>query len=167
MWALKAKIKNFTNWFAQFTIKSKEELNQMTSSALKAPKNLTSQYNTNSRCWLSPQTAEEEDLPRVFSWYNKGVITPVKDQYPAGWCAVFTSVAMMETAYQIKTGDKQEFSQQSIGACVNGDIDAGTNIDSIMEHVLRHGVALYQDAPFLNEANKIIFLFRFIVVFYD
>ena len=117
----------------------------------KAPKNLTSEFNTNSRCWLSPQTAEEEDLPREFSWYNKGFIAPVRNQGGTSWCAVFTAVSMMETVYQIKTGDKQEFSQQSLGACVNGDIRTGINAPPLMDHVMSHGVALYEDAPFLAQ----------------
>ena len=64
---------------------------------------------------------------------------------------MFASVSMMETAYQIKTGDKREFSQQSIGACVNGDIKTGTNAGQIMNYVMDHGVALYENAPFLDE----------------
>ena len=70
---------------------------------------------------------------------------------------MFASVSMMETAYQIKTGDKREFSQQSIGDCAIGDVKKGANVDTIMNYVMSHGVRLYEDAPFLHEVIQFDF----------
>ncbi|KAF1743235.1 hypothetical protein MXB_2564 [Myxobolus squamalis] len=58
-----------------------------------------------------------EFIPAEYDNRQRGIVTPVKDQYGCGSCYAFSAVASIESAFAIKTGVLTELSEQEIVSC--------------------------------------------------
>jgi len=64
-------------------------------------------------------------LPAAVDWVSEGAVTEVKNQGNCGSCWAFATVASLEGAYYLKTGNLLEFAEQQLVSC--DDVDAGCN----------------------------------------
>ncbi|KAF7268188.1 hypothetical protein GWI33_018650 [Rhynchophorus ferrugineus] len=58
--------------------------------------------------------------PSSYDWRSQNVVNPVKDQGQCGSCWAFSSVAVVESAYAIKTGKLVSLSEQQLVDCARG-----------------------------------------------
>lgn len=67
------------------------------------------------------RTMMMEDLPAVsitpINWFDKDVVQGVKDQKSCGSCWAFSATAAVESAFAIKTGKLNNFSEQQLVDC--------------------------------------------------
>jgi len=61
-----------------------------------------------------------QDIPASFDWRTKNVVNPVQDQGQCGSCWTFSTIAVIESAWAIKTGKLQKLSEQEIVDCSHG-----------------------------------------------
>jgi len=61
-----------------------------------------------------------EATPDSWDWRTKGVVNPVQNQGQCGSCWTFSTIAVIESAYAIKTGKLQKLSEQEIVDCSHG-----------------------------------------------
>jgi len=61
-----------------------------------------------------------QDIPTSFDWRTKGVVNPIQNQGQCGSCWTFSTIAVIESAYAIKTGKLQKLSEQEIVDCSHG-----------------------------------------------
>lgn len=59
------------------------------------------------------------DLPESFDWVKKGALPPIRNQGKCGGCYTFATVAAVEAAHFIRTGQILQFSEQQILSCSN------------------------------------------------
>jgi len=59
-------------------------------------------------------------MPPSFNWVDKNVVSPVQNQGQCGSCWTFSTAAVIESAYAIKTGKLQKLSEQEIVDCSHG-----------------------------------------------
>jgi len=59
-------------------------------------------------------------VPATWDWRTKGVVNPVQNQGQCGSCWTFSTIAVIESAYAIKTGKLQKLSEQEIVDCSHG-----------------------------------------------
>ncbi|XP_064076719.1 procathepsin L-like [Vanessa tameamea] len=57
------------------------------------------------------------DAPESFDWRKQGVVSVVKDQRRCGSCWAFSTIATVESAYAIKTGQSVLLSEQQLVDC--------------------------------------------------
>jgi len=60
------------------------------------------------------------DTPTSWDWRTKGVVNPIQNQGQCGSCWTFSTIAVIESAYAIKTGKLQKLSEQEIVDCSHG-----------------------------------------------
>jgi len=60
------------------------------------------------------------DIPTSYDWRTKGVVNPIQNQQQCGSCWTFSTIAVIESAYAIKTGKLQKLSEQEIVDCSHG-----------------------------------------------
>ncbi len=58
-------------------------------------------------------------LPTSIDWRNKGVVSAIRDQQSCGSCWAFSTVATLESAVAIKTGNLYDLSEQELVSCAN------------------------------------------------
>jgi len=58
--------------------------------------------------------------PTSWDWRTKGVVNPIQNQGQCGSCWTFSTIAVIESAYAIKTGKLQKLSEQEIVDCSHG-----------------------------------------------
>ena len=70
-----------------------------------------------------PPTLVTAELPASFSWYDRGVITDVKNQGQCGSCWAFSAVAAIESAFNIAVNQsKRALPSQCTTTCGNESI---------------------------------------------
>ncbi|XP_076255628.1 digestive cysteine proteinase 1-like [Rhynchophorus ferrugineus] len=91
------------------------------------------------------QAPADADIPASFDWRPKGVLNAVKDQGSCGSCWAFGSIAVVESALAIKTGNLLSLSEQQLVDCARGGIyfsegcDGGYFQDAL-DYVSKNGV---------------------------
>ena len=104
--------------------------------------------------WHEPSVAPE-DLKRSVDWREAGGVAPVKDQGTCGSCWAFGTVAALEGALFVKTGDQLTLSEQALVDCSwpegNNGCDGGED-SMAYEWMLHHqGVpSTAEYGPYLN-----------------
>eukprot|EP01116_Phalansterium_solitarium_P017456 TRINITY_DN4307_c0_g2_i1.p1 TRINITY_DN4307_c0_g2~~TRINITY_DN4307_c0_g2_i1.p1 ORF type:complete len:362 (-),score=144.39 TRINITY_DN4307_c0_g2_i1:439-1485(-) len=58
-----------------------------------------------------------QDIPTSFDWRTKGVVSPVQNQGGCGSCWAFSTAAVLESAWAVKTGNLTKLSEQEIVDC--------------------------------------------------
>jgi len=61
-----------------------------------------------------------QDIPPAFDWRTKNVVNPIQNQGQCGSCWTFSTIAVIESAYAIKTGKLQKLSEQEVVDCSHG-----------------------------------------------
>ncbi|KAF7268187.1 hypothetical protein GWI33_018649 [Rhynchophorus ferrugineus] len=91
------------------------------------------------------QAPADVAIPTSFDWRSKGVLNAVKDQGNCGSCWAFASVAVVESAYAIKTGNLLSLSEQQLVDCARGGsyisegCDGGIYEDAL-DYVTKNGI---------------------------
>ena len=81
------------------------------------------------RASATPSSSYKYNLPASVDWRTKGVLNPVKDQGGCGSCWAFGTIAALESALAIATGNLQSLSEQNLVDCTYGrDGCSGGNI---------------------------------------
>lgn len=109
----------------------------------------------------APKTWEKEKLwslsiPDQIDWHAQGKVTEPRDQQHCGGCYSFSSVAALESAYAIKTGNLENFSEQHLINC--GPYSGigmlfgcnGGSVITAMEFFKKYGVHSYAQFPYVG-----------------
>lgn len=94
------------------------------------------------------------DFPNVevaasIDWRTKNVVNPVRDQKQCGSCWAFSSVAALETAHAIKTGNLVDFSEQQLVDCVRTSFGCnGGNQSTAFNYWETHYAELETNYPY-------------------
>merc|ERR1711957_634495 len=70
----------------------------------------------------TPTTLPSKTIPVSFDWREHHKVTPVKDQAQCGSCWTFATVATLEGAHAIKTGQLLSFAEQQFVSCVPEEV---------------------------------------------
>jgi len=92
-----------------------------------------------------------EDMPHLFDWRDKGIMTPVKHQMNLGSCGVFAAVAVFESLIKKETGKSVDLSEQQI---INGSRDfvpSGISSVDAMKYIKQHGLVLEDRLPYQDK----------------
>ncbi|KAJ3694273.1 hypothetical protein LUZ60_009753 [Juncus effusus] len=91
-----------------------------------------------------------EAAPDSIDWRAKGVVTPIKNQYPCGSCWAFAPVAAIESLINIKTGQMTSLSEQEIIDCVpdTSTCKGGFATDSFNFVISNEGITTEADYPY-------------------
>lgn len=58
-----------------------------------------------------------DKIPKYINWTEKGVVTPVKDQYDCGSCWAFSTTGAIESFHAIRTGTLISLSEENLIDC--------------------------------------------------
>lgn len=93
------------------------------------------------------------DLPNSIDWNEKGAVTPVKNQGACGSCWAFSTTGALESAFFLKTGVLESFSEQELVSC--DTVDQGCNgglMDSAFEFIHKNqGICKESDYPYTGQ----------------
>lgn len=101
------------------------------------------------------RTVEDGDLKRAVDWRSAGGVAPIKDQGTCGSCWAFGTVAALEGALFVKTGERLALSEQALVDCSwpegNNGCDGGED-SFAYEWMLHHQGApsTAEYGPYLN-----------------
>lgn len=105
---------NFRVGHNKFSDWTKEEFKKMTGIRPRAANTTLVQPN-------NPTNLLPLPVPVSLDWRDKRKVTPVKDQASCGGCWAFATVATLEGAHAIKTGQLLSFSEQQFVSCVDSN----------------------------------------------
>jgi C1A family cysteine protease len=101
--------------------------------------------------------ADVEALPTSVDWRTKNVVSSICDQGQCGSCYAFSTVSTIESAYAIKYGTLQKYSEQEVVDC-SGPLNLGCNggtIDGTFRWVKNNGgLCLESDYPYTSGISK-------------
>lgn len=66
-----------------------------------------------------PPPQPDPSLPIYWNWLALGKVTPIKNQASCGSCWAFGSIAALESAYLIATGNMTDLAEQDLVSCCN------------------------------------------------
>ncbi|CAI5725482.1 unnamed protein product [Peronospora destructor] len=99
-----------------------------------------------------------QDIPDSWDWREHDVVTPVKNQGQCGSCWAFSAVAAMESAYALKTGTLESFSEQELVDCTLGGIDncnhGGEMSEGYQEIINHHGGKIDREVDYEYTAES-------------
>lgn len=91
-----------------------------------------------------------------FSWREKGMVTPIKNQNPYGTCWAFSAVARLESMFLIRHRESLDLSEQALIRCncraCNGKYNNNTGIDHA-QVLINVGLPLETENPYLGDGN--------------
>nr|XP_046913487.1 fruit bromelain-like [Dermatophagoides farinae] len=95
-------------------------------------------------------------IPMKYSWTDHNAVTPIRNQFRCGSCAVFSAVATVESAYLIHYGRKRmispqsiDLSEQSVLDCLqNGVCKDGSYVDESWNIIKRKGISTERERPY-------------------
>ncbi|CAO2837285.1 unnamed protein product [Amaranthus hypochondriacus] len=97
-------------------------------------------------------------IPQSLDWYQKGAVTPIKNQESCGCCWAFATVAAVEGLNKIKTGNLISLSEQDLLDCdTNYDhgCDGGGNMIYAFTFILHNNGILTESAyPYKGVQGK-------------
>lgn len=97
------------------SFKSREEF--LALQTLRVPEFIKNSTRRTSSHFVPVNILKKSYLPEKFTWQNKNVITPVKNQAQCGSCWAFSTTGALEGAYAKKYGNLQSFSEQQLVDC--------------------------------------------------
>ncbi|RDX90008.1 Oryzain alpha chain, partial [Mucuna pruriens] len=99
---------------------------------------------------------DEEELPTMVDWREKGAVSPIKDQGQCGSCWAFSTIAAVEGINQIVTGDLVSLSEQELVDCdkiYNMGCNGGL-MDYAFEFIIQNGgIDTEEDYPYRARDN--------------
>ena len=84
----------------------------------------------------------------VFSWVDRGKVTPIKDQGQCGSCWTFASAAVMESSIYIRRNQSVVLSEQNILNCSGGGSCNGGWYGPVFDYYKSRSAVLQKDAPY-------------------
>lgn len=101
------------------------------------------------------------NIPRKVDWVEKGAVTPIKDQSMCAACYAFATISIVESAYFIKYGKLETFSEQAIIDCghhfspnLKGCVNS--HFKPALEFSIKVGVWKESDYPYEGETGECI-----------
>jgi C1A family cysteine protease len=100
---------------------------------------------------ITPLKVLPSPTDKYFSWRDRGVMTPVKNQNPYGTCWAFASVGALEARYYMRHYEFLDLSEQDLINCLCRKCD-GSSPDHLNDKLLS---GLYTDAsdPYKGDGN--------------
>ncbi|CAL5090223.1 unnamed protein product [Urochloa decumbens] len=88
--------------------------------------------------------------PASVDWRASGAVTPVKDQGRCGSCWAFSTVAVVESIYQIRTGKLVSLSEQELVDCdtLDDGCDGGISYRALQWITSNGGITTEADYPY-------------------
>lgn len=138
------------NKFSHMT--SKEFYDSMLCSDIKSQKS----YLDDNNFIHSYTSLDVEELPSSVDWRSKNVTNVILDQGQCGSCYSFSTTSVLESAYAIKYGDLQVFSEQQMVDCskLSSGCNGGSLDGSFRWFKMNGGVCLYSDYPYISGKTK-------------
>jgi C1A family cysteine protease len=84
-------------------------------------------------------------------WRNEGKVTPVKNQGACGSCWAFSTIGSLESAYAIKNGETQIFSEMELVDCSGEFGNNGCNgglMSNAFDYIKQNQIGLDSDYPY-------------------
>ncbi|KAJ1288956.1 hypothetical protein BS78_02G128500 [Paspalum vaginatum] len=93
--------------------------------------------------------------PASVDWRTSGAVTPVKNQGQCGSCWAFSTVAVVEGIYQIRTGKLESLSEQELVDCDTLDhgCDGGISYRALQWITTNGGITTEDDYPYTGTTD--------------
>jgi len=99
---------------------------------------------------LPPYANLSDGAPASVDWRASGAVTPVKNQGRCGSCWAFSTVAVVESIYQIRTGELVSLSEQELVDCdtLDAGCDGGISYRALRWIADNGGITTEADYPY-------------------
>ncbi|CAJ0932723.1 unnamed protein product, partial [Mesorhabditis belari] len=95
------------------------------------------------------------ELPKEFSWVEKGMTTDVRTQSTCSSCWTFATSAVVETAYAVKNGgEKLDLSEQQLNCVYSQSICKSGWPEGGLNYAKSHGLVYEADVPYDIDNNN-------------